>query len=203
MAQSKKQTAAGKPKKHHVVSKKKHTVKSNGNWIEIADGVKMRTRSLDEARAENPVINYIWLVDGQTDLNGTRLSLEQLAIVRKFFGENCTLQNIQLWLEKKNLKIERLNWLHILELIEEASGGNAGDKKKLKKKQPLSEKASAVLELLKTLPEHRGMTGPKILETLDAKSIHIDQSTLTKNIIPELQSYGVKNKPRIGYYIEG
>ena len=79
----------------------------------------------------------------------------------------------------------------------------AGDTNKSKKKlKPLSEKAVAVLELLKTLPEHRGMTGPKILETLDAKSIYIDQSTLTKNIIPELRHYGVKNKPRIGYYIE-
>ena len=79
---------------------------------------------------------------------------------------------------------------------------NAGDTNKPKKKlKPLSERAAAVLELLKTLPEHRGMTGPKILETLDAKSINIDQSTLTKNIIPELKSYGVKNRPRIGYYI--
>jgi len=110
MIKHKSKTAGGKPKKQ--------TIKSTGDWIEIADGVKMRTRSLDEIRVENPDINYFLPVDGQTDLNRTRLSLEQLAIVRKRFGDNCTLQNIQLWLEKKNLKIERLNWLHILELIE-------------------------------------------------------------------------------------
>jgi hypothetical protein len=89
------------------------------------------------------------------------------------------------------------------EIRQETSGGNAGNTTKPKKKlKPLSEKAAAVLELLKTLPEHRGMTGPKILETLDKKNIMIDQSTLTKNIIPELKPYGVKNRPRIGYYIE-
>jgi hypothetical protein len=110
MTKSKKQPAGDTPKKQ--------TVKSNGDWIEIADGVKMRTRSLDEARAENPALNYFLPVDGQTDLNGTRLSLEQLAIVRKRFGDNCTLQDIQLWLEKQNLKIERLNWLHVVKLIE-------------------------------------------------------------------------------------
>lgn len=80
----------------------------------------------------------------------------------------------------------------------------AGEETKKHKKElkPLSEKAAAVLELLKTAPEHRGMTGPKILEALDKKNILIDQSTLTKNIIPELKPYGVKNRPRIGYYIE-
>ena len=83
------------------------------------------------------------------------------------------------------------------------NSGKARERKKPKKKlKPLSEKAAAVLELLKTVPEHRGMIGPKILEALDKKNILIDQSTLTKNIIPELKPYGVKNRPRIGYYIE-
>ena len=100
---------------------------------------------------------------------------------------NRTLEHVKADIEKQLVKL---------------NSGNAGDKKKPKKKlKPLSDKTAAVLELLKTLPEHRGMTGPKILETLDARSIHIDQSTLTKNIIPELRPHGVKNKPRIGYYI--
>jgi len=80
---------------------------------------------------------------------------------------------------------------------------------KLKKKssaantnEPLSDKALAVLNLLQELSPHQGLTGPKILEKLDNKNILIDQSTLTKSIIPALKPYGVKNKPRIGYYIE-
>jgi hypothetical protein len=67
---------------------------------------------------------------------------------------------------------------------------------------PLSQKTLAVLKLLKTIPEGEAMTGPKILETLDKKNIYIDQSTLTKIIIPELRLYyGVKNRRRIGYYL--
>jgi hypothetical protein len=84
------------------------------------------------------------------------------------------------------------------------SGGKMGETKTItpKSKKLLSEKATAVLELLKTLPEHKGLTGNKIIEALSQENIFIDQSTLTKNIIPVLKKdYGVKNQPRIGYYI--
>jgi hypothetical protein len=80
------------------------------------------------------------------------------------------------------------------------AGGTKTVAKKLKK--PISDKAAAVYELLKTMPEHRGLTGRKIIEELSKKNIFIDQSTLTKNIIPILKKdYGVKSQPRIGYYI--
>ncbi len=68
--------------------------------------------------------------------------------------------------------------------------------------EPLSDKALAVLNLLRNLPPNKALTGPKILKELDDKNIIIDQSTLTKSIIPELKPHGVKNRPRIGYYIE-
>ena len=68
--------------------------------------------------------------------------------------------------------------------------------------EPLSNKARAVLNLLQELPPNQALTGPKILKELDDKKIIIDQSTLTKSIIPALKPHGVKNKPRIGYYIE-
>jgi hypothetical protein len=86
----------------------------------------------------------------------------------------------------------------------ERNSDKAGETKtiKMKPKKILSRKAIAVLELLKTLPEHEGLTGNKIIEALSQKRIFIDQSTLTKNIIPILKKgYGVKNQPRIGYYI--
>jgi len=82
---------------------------------------------------------------------------------------------------------------------------NAGDTNKPKKKlKPLSANAAAVYELLKALLEYKAMKGREILKALENQnpSIFIDQSTLTKNIIPELKPYGVKNRPRIGYYIE-
>ena len=69
---------------------------------------------------------------------------------------------------------------------------------------PLGEKPAAVLELLKAQPEHKALTGKEILQQLDAKNIIIDQSTLTKSIIPTLRPYGVRNerKGRAGYYIQ-
>jgi len=71
------------------------------------------------------------------------------------------------------------------------------------KQVKLSEKTAAVLDLLKDLPPNRGLTGPEILKKLDDQHCHIDQSTLTKYIIPVLKKhYGVENQPRIGYYIE-
>jgi hypothetical protein len=85
-----------------------------------------------------------------------------------------------------------------------ASGGEVRDRKKSKKKlKPLSAKVAAVYELLKALPEHRGLTGREILEKLEKQNppIIFDQSTLTKNIIPELHPYGVRNKRGAGYFI--
>jgi hypothetical protein len=83
-----------------------------------------------------------------------------------------------------------------------------GTRKKEKKQdktatlEPLSYKAAAVLTLLENLPVGRALTGKKILGELDKQNIFIDQGTLTKRIIPALKPYGVKNKPRIGYYLD-
>lgn len=66
---------------------------------------------------------------------------------------------------------------------------------------PLSDNAAKVREILLGLPSERGLIGRKLLEKLDKHGVFIDQSTLTKRIIPELKPYGVMNKPRIGYYI--
>ena len=76
-------------------------------------------------------------------------------------------------------------------------------KKELNKSSILTKKAAAVLGLLEDLPEHRGLTGPEILTELDKQRIDMDQSTLTKNIIPALKEHHrVKNKRRKGYYID-
>ncbi len=68
--------------------------------------------------------------------------------------------------------------------------------------EPLSDKALGVLNLLKHLSANKALTGRQILDELSKKNVFLDQSTLTKSIIPALKPHGVKNKPRIGYYIE-
>jgi hypothetical protein len=68
-------------------------------------------------------------------------------------------------------------------------------------RSPLTPRALAVLELLEALPPRQGMNGPQILEALEKKRIFVDQSTLTKNIIPALKPYGVENKRGVGYFI--
>lgn len=65
----------------------------------------------------------------------------------------------------------------------------------------LSDHASAIYELLLSLPPHAGMTGPKILEVSAKKGIIIDDGALTSRYLPELKPYGLENKKRIGYRI--
>jgi len=88
--------------------------------------------------------------------------------------------------------------------IPKTTSGKAVDVDKPKKElELLSANAAAVYELLKALPQYRGMKGREILKALENQKqpIFIDQSTLTKNIIPELRPYGVRNKRGAGYYI--
>lgn len=66
----------------------------------------------------------------------------------------------------------------------------------------LGPKAAAVFDLLKTLSPGRAMIGPAILDTLAKQHIYIADSTLLRHIIPALRPLGVRNKPRVGYYIE-
>ena len=88
--------------------------------------------------------------------------------------------------------------------IPKTTSSKAVDVDKPKKElELLSANAAAVYELLKALPQYRGMKGQEILKALENQKqpIFIDQSTLTKNIIPELRPYGVRNKRGAGYYI--
>jgi len=80
------------------------------------------------------------------------------------------------------------------------AGINTGQKGT--RKEPLTDNQNVVLELLKKQPKTKGLTGKAILQELERMDIIIDQSTLTKSIIPALKkSHGVKNKPGAGYYI--
>lgn len=88
----------------------------------------------------------------------------------------------------------------ITKQIKAASGGQEIVETR---RDPLGEHQIAVYEYLKSLPEYEARTGREILMFLEKeKNIIIDQSTLTKSIMPLLKrSYGVVNKRGKGYYI--
>jgi hypothetical protein len=67
---------------------------------------------------------------------------------------------------------------------------------------PLSDKELQVLKIIKA--QSRAITGPGIIKAI-ARSTNfiVEQSTLTRHIIPKLKKwYGVKNRPGVGYYWE-
>jgi hypothetical protein len=74
--------------------------------------------------------------------------------------------------------------------------------------RPLTKKGYAVYELLKALPDGKAMVAQEIMDELaryegdDApKGIRIDSGTF-KEIVRELKPYGLKNRPKVGYYIQ-
>lgn len=71
-------------------------------------------------------------------------------------------------------------------------------------KPPPTRKQRAVLNLLLALPGGEALTGETILDALSRGNppMIMDMSTLTRHIMPVLKKdYGVKNRPRVGYYI--
>lgn len=65
----------------------------------------------------------------------------------------------------------------------------------------LSPAAATAYEVLLELPSHRGLVGPELVTALKSKGVHIEQSTLTSRIVPELKAYGLETAPRKGYRI--
>jgi len=76
--------------------------------------------------------------------------------------------------------------------------------KAVESRPPLSPNAAFVLDILKALPPGYAKTGPQILDALAGREppVYVDESVLTSQIMPFLKKhYGVKNQPRIGYYV--
>jgi hypothetical protein len=66
--------------------------------------------------------------------------------------------------------------------------------------EPLTEREQEVLELIPNT-EEGGITGKEICEVLGRRGIIIEQSTLTRHIIPKLKHWhGVRNRRTVGYY---
>ncbi len=71
-------------------------------------------------------------------------------------------------------------------------------------KEPLSALEGWVLEVIRSVPPERGITGPQIIAKIRERyRVVLDQASLTSRIIPKLKGqHGVRNRPRVGYYIE-
>ena len=68
-------------------------------------------------------------------------------------------------------------------------------------RKPVGQRAGWILEKLRSLPEYEGMTTPALIAWLSREhKIDIDDSTLRKHL-KQLEPYGLKNMPKIGYYI--
>jgi len=66
---------------------------------------------------------------------------------------------------------------------------------------PLSKTAKPIYEKLKGLAEHEAMTLPEIQNWYESEfQKNLDEGTW-KDVRKELKPYGLRNKPRIGYYI--
>ncbi len=110
------------------------------------------------------------------------------------------------------VRAEEAEKLHIEDVIDKLElwklQSNAKDAAKPRRQRsslpPLSPRAFAVRELLRSLPQGKAMTGPDIIAALYERdrTMNMDMSTFTSRIVPELKPYGLRNKPRIGYYLE-
>src|SRR5882724_2933123 len=77
-----------------------------------------------------------------------------------------------------------------------------GDKLPAPPRLPLGKNAAILYEHLLSLPEHRAMTTPEILDWFAAapNEIILSEDAFRDEILPELQRYGIKNRPRVGYF---
>jgi hypothetical protein len=70
------------------------------------------------------------------------------------------------------------------------------------RREPLSKNAEIVYDILVELPPHKALTVPEILDIVNEKHEKAwDEKELYERVFPQLRQWGLKNKPRIGYWI--
>jgi hypothetical protein len=105
------------------------------------------------------------------------------------------------------LDIKDFNQLNIKEQIQAIQTAAKIRKSKQKQdtgaeKPPLTEIAGLIYEKLKSLPEHKAMKAPDIADWLSKEhNTTLDETTIRKNHLKKIEPYGLKNKPKVGYYI--
>lgn len=81
-----------------------------------------------------------------------------------------------------------------------AGAGGASDKPKASK--PLKPTLAAVLDVIRTQPKGKGISGKGIIKALKARKIHLKESTLRRHYVSKLkESFGVVNCPAAGGYL--
>lgn len=81
--------------------------------------------------------------------------------------------------------------------------GKAKQARGTKKPEPLSKNAQIVYEILVELPPQKALTASEILDKVaDKHKKYWDEKELYNRVFPQLKEWGLKNKPRIGYWIE-
>lgn len=69
--------------------------------------------------------------------------------------------------------------------------------------EPLSKNAQIVFDILKDLSPEKALTTPEILDQVANKhEKYWDEKELYDRVFPQLRPWGLKNKPRKGYWIE-
>lgn len=94
---------------------------------------------------------------------------------------------------------------HCVSDVQRALDHIKGEMKRLKAERhatlpPLTEKERAVLDIIKAVPEGRGIIGKKICSQMAERGQELGQGTLRRHIIPKLKPHGVKNRSGEGYY---
>lgn len=68
---------------------------------------------------------------------------------------------------------------------------------------PLTELEALVLEVIREQPPGQAITGKAIVAALAKRGVLIEQSTLTRHLLPKLkQDHGVRNRRGVGYFIQ-
>ncbi|MGH7176744.1 MAG: hypothetical protein ACREJC_05130 [Tepidisphaeraceae bacterium] len=158
------------------------------------------------------LLRVVWILTDTADLTTTKLDW-----LREWkWGEHAveflvaqadgTCRPIpRLWSRTTILDRELYEWERLtrdaLRALEEAEPGATALPETDAVREPLTPHAAKVYEMLLALPEHKAMTTKDILDRLGEKSIFIDESTFYNRIIKELEQYGLRNRPKVGYYI--
>jgi hypothetical protein len=67
------------------------------------------------------------------------------------------------------------------------------------KRAPLSERARLFYDKLASLKPQEALTLPRLLNGLPAS---ISEAVFYRDLKPELEAWGMRNKPKVGYYLE-
>jgi len=91
----------------------------SGQRTELHEGINIQHTSIEVVKAEHPEAEPYLPVDCQNKWNGTILSCEQLAFLKKFFGVGFTPLDVKFFYDKKGMDYDKGNWPILLRHVED------------------------------------------------------------------------------------